>query len=105
MALDQQGMVVEFGQIKRVWRDWLDAHIDHGVVLHREDPMIGAIQSVESNLRIFSLPQDPTTEHLAEFLWSQAQFLLADLGVGNRVHVKQVHVQETHVNAATFRPD
>lgn len=102
--LDNQGMVVEFGQIKRVWRDWLDTHVDHGIMLHSGDPMIAAIQSVEPDVRIFTLPQDPTTENVAKFLFHQAQALLEQLTVGNQIHVQQVHVQETHVNAATYRP-
>jgi 6-pyruvoyltetrahydropterin/6-carboxytetrahydropterin synthase len=102
--LDNQGMVLEFGQIKRVWRDWLDTHVDHGIMLHSGDPMIAAIQSVEPDARIFALPQDPTTENVAEFLFHQAQALLEQLTVGNQVHVQQIHVQETHVNAATYRP-
>ena len=104
LQLDNQGMVVEFGQIKRVWRDWLDTHVDHGIMLHSGDPMIAAIQSVEPDARIFALPQDPTTENVAEFLFHQAQALLEQLAVGNQVHVQQIHVQETHVNAATYRP-
>ena len=100
--LDEQGMVIEFGQVKKAWRDWLDTHIDHGIMLHAEDPMIGAIQSVEPGARVFSLPQDPTTENIAEYLFAQAERLMTALGVGDRVQVKQIHVQETHVNAATF---
>ena len=65
--LDAQGMVIEFGQIKKLWREWLDDSLDHAVMLHAEDPMIAAIRSIEPEARIFELPGDPTTEHLAAF--------------------------------------
>ena len=100
--LDEQGMVIEFGQIKQVWRHWLDTDVDHGIMLHSGDPMIAAIQSVDPEARIFSLPQDPTTENIAEFLFQKAQALLTELALAHQVIVQQVHVQETHVNAATF---
>ena len=98
-------MVLEFGQVKSVWRQWLDTSMDHGIWLHADDPMIQSLQSVEPEIRLLTLPYDPTTEKIAEFLFAQAERLLADLKIGDRVQVKQVHVQETHVNAATYCPN
>lgn len=101
-GLNEQGMVIEFGQIKTLWREWLDQSLDHGIMLHADDPMISAIRSIEPNSRIFTLPSDPTTEHIASFLHGQAQTLLETISLDHQVFVHQVHVQETHVNAATY---
>lgn len=109
--LNADGMVVEFGELKRRWRHWLDTHLDHALMLHQHDPMVAAIQSVESDARLYLFPHDPTTEHLAEFLVAQAQALLPEIGhdgqksVEDRgIRVQKIHVQETHVNAATYWP-
>lgn len=103
-TLNQDGMVIEFGQIKRLWRTWLDHHLDHTLMLHQDDPMVSAIQSVEADARLYLLPQDPTTEYLAAYLLQQAQTLLSKIAGGDRIQIESVHVQETHVNAATYSP-
>ena len=104
-VLNEQGMVIEFGQIKKVWRQWLDENLDHALMLHDQDPMLSAIREIEPEARIFTFSGDPTTEHLAEYLYSQAQTLLSTLSLENSVIVQHIHVQETHVNAATYSTD
>ena len=111
--LNDDGMVMEFGTLKRRWRHWLDTHLDHALMLHHRDPMAHAIQSVESEARLFLFPHDPTTEHVAEFLMGQARRLILEIeqetlglnGRGSSIQVAKVHVQETHVNAASYVPE
>jgi 6-pyruvoyltetrahydropterin/6-carboxytetrahydropterin synthase len=102
--LDDQGMVIEFGDLKQRWRTWLDTHLDHGILLNRKDPMVQAIRQVDEEVRIFLLPTDPTTETLAEFLFQQADHMLKEGGWSDRVQVERVHVQETQVNSAAYEP-
>jgi 6-pyruvoyl tetrahydropterin synthase/QueD family protein len=37
--LDGQGMVIDFGEVKKTFGAWLDQHLDHAVVLWEEDPL------------------------------------------------------------------
>jgi len=39
-TLDEQGMVVDFGKVKRVLRDWLDAQIDHKLLVPAQSPLL-----------------------------------------------------------------
>jgi 6-pyruvoyltetrahydropterin/6-carboxytetrahydropterin synthase len=100
--LDDQGMVVEFGQLKRHWRTWLDTHLDHTLMLHQDDPLVVLLRGSEPDLRLFLLPTDPTTENLAEHLTRQAQVLLESLGYSPQVQVERVRLEETQVNAAEY---
>lgn len=101
--LDEQGMLVEFGAFKKAWRAFLDARLDHHLVVQREDPVAAAILAVQPDARILLLDVDPTTEHLARWLLGQTARILADLpDVPDTVRVHCVHVQETSVNAAEF---
>lgn len=102
--LDPQGMMIEFGQLKSVWRSWLDSHLDHTLILHQEDPMVEAVRAVEPELRLFLTPDDPTTETLAKVLAAQAHQLLETLGCAKRVQVERLRLEETRVNAAEFLP-
>ncbi len=102
--LDSQGMVVEFGQLKAVWRSWLDAHVDHTLMLHQDDPMVGAVRAVEPEVRLFLTPGDPTTENLARLLAEQAEVVLESLGCTDSVQVERLRLEETRVNAAEYWP-
>ena len=39
-ALDRLGMVMDFTQLKRVVGGWIDANLDHKMLLHRDDPAL-----------------------------------------------------------------
>lgn len=102
--LDDQGMVLEFGQLKAAWRSWLDTHLDHTLMLHQDDPMVQAVQAVDPEIRLFLAPHDPTTENLARLLAEQAKVVLEALGCSNFVHVERVRLEETRVNASEYLP-
>lgn len=101
--LDEQGMLVEFGAFKRAWRAFLDDHLDHHLVVQRDDPVAAAILSVQPDARILKLDVDPTTEQLARWLHQETSRILADIpDVSEAARVRRIHVQETSVNAAEF---
>ncbi|TVQ98760.1 MAG: 6-carboxytetrahydropterin synthase [Deltaproteobacteria bacterium] len=101
-ALDEEGMLIEFGRFKRAWRGWLDDHLDHHLVLRRGDPIADAIVSVQPDARIFLVDGNPTTELLARLLFRQAEATLADLEPAVAARVVHVHLRETLVNAASW---
>jgi len=101
-ALDEQGMVLEFGELKSAWRTWLDTHLDHALMLNQADPMAAAIHAVEPEARLFLTPEDPTTENIARLLFEQAIAVLQTLNFTNAVRVERVRVEETAVNCAEY---
>jgi 6-pyruvoyltetrahydropterin/6-carboxytetrahydropterin synthase len=103
--LNAQGMVIEFGELKRAWRTWLDTHMDHTLMLHKDDPIAATLQAVVPQMRLLLLPTDPTTEHLAAWLTDQATLILLGLGYDHTVFVERVQLQETSVNIAEYWPD
>ncbi|AFY61262.1 6-carboxytetrahydropterin synthase [Synechococcus sp. PCC 6312] len=100
--LDQQGMVIEFGQLKLVWRAWLDQYLDHALVLCEADPFVKLLQASDPDLRLFTLATDPTTECLAEFLYHQASHILRDVNADPRIQVERIRIEETAVNSAEY---
>ena len=101
--VDANGMLVEFGDFKRAWRAFLDGQLDHHLVVREGDIVAAAIRGVQPDARILELPFDPSTENLARFLYDHAAEILAGLHHAPGVRVRQIHVQETMVNAATWR--
>ena len=42
--LDERGMLIDFKDIKQVVAGWIDEHLDHRMILHRDDPMVQVLQ-------------------------------------------------------------
>ena len=102
-ALDDDGMLVEFGAFKRAWRGWLDANVDHHLVMAEGDPLVAAIRAVDPSHRLLVWPESPTTEVFARRLFHEAERVLASCdAVAADARVERVHVQETAVNAASY---
>lgn len=101
-ALDARGMILEFGTFKAAWRAWLDDTLDHALVVKRDDPVAAAIVAVQPDARITYLDAQPSTEVLARWVAQGTEHVLSRLGDPD-VRLVSIHVQETPVNAATFK--
>lgn len=101
--VDSDGVLVEFGPFKNALREWIDRHLDHGVILGTSDPLVEPLRRHDT--KVFVLHTWPTVEEVAKLLATMASLELGRLGYdGDDVAVRQVVVQETHVNAAAWTP-
>ncbi|NWF31172.1 6-carboxytetrahydropterin synthase [Streptomyces sp. PKU-EA00015] len=96
------GLVVEFGPFKKALRAWIDAHLDHGVMLGPNDPLVPVLRS--HDCKVHEVPGWPTVENVAALLADVADKALTDLVRAPGARVARVHLAETHVNAATCTP-
>jgi 6-pyruvoyltetrahydropterin/6-carboxytetrahydropterin synthase len=100
-----RGIVVEFGDLKKHLRQWIDGHLDHGAMLGRDDELVAALKAAESKVFVFGVSEPsfgldwPTVENVAELLARVADEGLR-AGGWPGVRVSRVTVRETHVNAA-----
>jgi 6-pyruvoyltetrahydropterin/6-carboxytetrahydropterin synthase len=101
-TLGQDGLLVEFGPLKKQIRTWIDTHIDHGVMLGPQDPLLPLLRA--NDCKVHEVPGYPTVENVAAMLADVAADALERLAHAPGAHVSRVHVQETHVNAATWTP-
>lgn len=106
---------LDFGSVKKAFREYLDTTYDHHLLLNKNDPWadsLGALKVLTENTHpndkvqsllatsdlfeslpgLITTPGDPTTENLAKWIanWATRTFQLN----------VDVHVQETHVNGA-----
>lgn len=108
MLLNILGEPFEFGDVKKIFRTFLDSTFDHRLLLNEKDPWAGthvvgageqdsdrsllAVVGTESLPGLLSVPADPTTEHIGRWIaeWAANVFKTdAD-----------VLIHETAVNAA-----
>ncbi|RLU81117.1 6-pyruvoyl tetrahydrobiopterin synthase [Streptomyces griseocarneus] len=94
------GMVVEFGPFKQALRAWIDEHLDHGVMLGPDDPLVEVLRA--HDCKVYEVPGWPTVEHVAALLAGVADQVLAALPRAPGARVTGVEVHETHVNAASW---
>ncbi|MFB8402189.1 6-pyruvoyl tetrahydropterin synthase family protein [Streptomyces sp. NPDC055912] len=98
-ALDS-GLVVEFGPFKKQLRRWIDEHLDHGLMLGPDDPLLAVLMPYGT--KIHQVPGWPTVENVAALIARVAQDALRDLVHAPGARVTHVKISETHVNAATW---
>jgi len=80
--VDDVGRVIDFADLKRLFKGWLDEHWDHGFVLNEADENgIRAIRQVEPS-KFYLLRANPTAENMASYLLMEVcPQLLAGTGV------------------------
>lgn len=108
-ALDRDGVLVEFGEFKHLLRSWIDAHLDHGLMLGADDPLVpllteyGRVFVFNGQAPSASVTHGlawPTVENVAVLLGRVAANTLDQLARAPEARVVHVSVQETAVNRA-----
>jgi 6-pyruvoyltetrahydropterin/6-carboxytetrahydropterin synthase len=93
-TLDERGMVLDFGDIKVVVSRWIDDHLDHRMVLRRDDPAVPVLQQLGEPM--YLLDVNPTAENIAK--------LIFDVTARHGFPVSEVRLWETPRCVATYDP-
>ena len=70
-TLDHRGMLVDFSDIKQHVQRWIDDHLDHTMLLHRDDPIVPVLH--ERGERFFTMDDNPTAENIARLIFDKAK--------------------------------
>ena len=92
-TLDHRNMVCDFGDIKRIVKGWIDAELDHRMVLRRDDPLVAALQALGEP--VFLVDSNPTVEQMARLIYDYAE--------SQNLPVVRVTVWETPTSYAEYR--
>ncbi|HEY9758072.1 MAG TPA: 6-carboxytetrahydropterin synthase QueD [Oculatellaceae cyanobacterium] len=93
--LDQDGMVMDFSDLKTLVKSFLDEQFDHQMLLHKDDPAVPVLQSIGEPLRLLDV--HPTAECLAK--------LIFDHILENNIRPLEVILWETESCFASYRAD
>jgi 6-pyruvoyltetrahydropterin/6-carboxytetrahydropterin synthase len=91
-ALDRRNMVVDFNDIKRLIKGWIDRELDHKMILRRDDPLARSLEALGEPM--YLLESNPTVERIAQ--------LLFDISHEHGLPVARVTVWETPTSWATY---
>ena len=92
-CLDDRGMVVDFTDIKKSLRTWIDNELDHRMILHAQDPLLPVLQQTREP--VFVIPVNPTAENIAKLIFDYAKL--------QGFPVVEVVLWETLNSCATYR--
>jgi 6-pyruvoyltetrahydropterin/6-carboxytetrahydropterin synthase len=93
--VDRIGRVVDFAELKRLFKGWIDEHWDHGFIVYDQDAdAIRAVESVSPN-KVYRLGANPTAENLAKHLLQVVGPKLLSGFSGTALKVTRVAVWET----------
>jgi 6-pyruvoyltetrahydropterin/6-carboxytetrahydropterin synthase len=92
-TLDELGMVMDFSKIKRVISGWIDAYLDHRMLLHKDDPILPELR--RHGEPVFLLDVNPTAENIAKLIFDYAK--------SQGFPVIEVVLWETEDSFATYR--
>lgn len=93
--LDDRAMVVDFDDIERLVKSWVDEHIDHKMLLAESDPLLPILR--EQGVECYVMQSNPTAEAIARMIYECA--------LSQGFPVVEVTVWETETSFATYRSD
>ena len=91
--LDARGMLIDFSDIKRELRTWIDETLDHRMILRRDDPVLAPLH--DAGEPVFVVDWNPTAENIARLIFEHAREC--------RFPVIEVSLWETPKSCATYR--
>ena len=92
-SMDEMGLVVDFGDVKKVCGGWIKEYLDHTTIVCQEDTSLLAFLQ-EEDQRHYSVPFNTTAENIAVHLRATLQSAL-DEGIDNPLQVESITLMET----------
>ena len=71
--LDHRGMIVDFSDLGRKVKGWIDEHLDHRMILRSDDPLVAVLESAGEPL--YLMEGNPTAEEIARLLFEAVREL------------------------------
>jgi 6-pyruvoyltetrahydropterin/6-carboxytetrahydropterin synthase len=93
-TLNESGFVIDFSDVKREVKAWVDLHWDHGTLLNVRDPLAPILK--EMNQKLYLMEFNPTAENIA--------FELYDVFIKVYSNLSSVIVWETPTSQAVYTP-
>ena len=93
--LNDQSMVCDFSDIQTCVNNYIDQHLDHNFLLHKDDPVIPLLD--QNNERYLAIDEHPTAEVLAKMIYQNVK--------QNGYNVQQVILWETASANACYKEE
>ena len=95
-----EGMVIDYSDLKEVMMEMIDANFDHGFVIYSKDDFADdfEIMKQRGKLKVIFVDFIPTAENLAKYWY----YILEDALIEKNIQLAYVRVFETPTSTATY---
>lgn len=101
-GVSDEGMVIDFGDLKEVLVNVIDERFDHGFVMYNEDEFVMEFDAFcRSGQKIIFVPFIPTVENLAKHWYELIKLRLEE----KNIKIKYLKVWETPNSFAVYEED
>ena len=94
-VLDRRGMLIDFTELRDKVKGWVDAHLDHKMLLSRQDPVVPLLIDVGEPL--YLMDENPTAENISRHIYQQVR----QMGL----NVAEVRLWETPSSCVSYREE
>ena len=94
-SLDGLGMVIDFGDVRDLVKGWIDANLDHRMLLCRRDPIAPVL--IEMGEPHYLMDENPTAENISKHIFHQVRKL--------GLNPTEVRLWETPSSRSTYREE
>ena len=91
-VLDARNMVMDFSDIKRAIKTWVNRELDHKMILRKDDPLVSVLTGMGEP--VFVVDSNPTAERIAR--------LIHEVAREHGLPVSRVTVWETPTSWAAY---
>ena len=93
--LDGLGLVMDFAEIRDLVKDWVDANLDHRMLLCRKDPVAPVLEGMGEPL--YLMDENPSAENISKLIYREVR--------KQGLKVSEVRLWETPSSYATYREE
>lgn len=102
-SLGADEMVMEFSELKRAWKRFIQDTADHSFMHHFEDPILPALRAAIPKFRGLPFPGDPTTEMIAALFFAKLEAMHRQINNPQDLRPVSVVIRETPTNTVSFK--
>ena len=100
-GVSDEGMLMDFGDIKRILTEHIHDIVDHAFLVYEGDTSIIEAFDVIGNQKLVVLPFIPTAENLARWAYETVEPHIQST-YGNNIRIVAFHVRETPKSLASW---
>ena len=94
-----QGVILDFGDIKKILVEWLETEWDHKTLIYSCDPILDLLERVLPKDNVIRTAWIPTSENMASYLLNE----IGPVELPSNAKLVQVEIYETSKCKATIK--
>lgn len=93
LSLDEEGILIDFNQIRILVNSFLDEELDHKTILWEKDPLVAVLKNAGE--KVYCMKNQPSAENMAKLIFEYVK--------EKKLPISSVKVWETPTSCAEYR--